>query len=95
MIIIVIAQVLHLIDGKAHAYVFASPGSMKWDTCGPEAVLHALGGTLTDVHGNQYQYHSTVGQLNVGGILATSAGQSHSWFLDKVPDEIKLSLPVS
>lgn len=88
-------QVLLLIEGKAHAYIFASPGCKKWDTCAPEAVLHALGGTLTDVHGNQYQYHSSVEQQNTGGVLATSAGQSHSWYLAKVPDEIKQSLPVS
>lgn len=87
-------QVLLLIEGKAHAYIFASPGCKKWDTCAPEAVLHALGGTLTDVHGSQYQYHSSVEQQNTGGVLATSAGQSHSWYLAKVPDEIKQSLPV-
>jgi len=57
-------------------------------------VLHALGGTLTDVHGSQYQYHKSVRHDNSGGVLATSAGQSHAWYLDKVPDEIKTSLPV-
>lgn len=86
---------LLLIEGKAHAYIFASPGCKKWDTCASEAVLHALGGTLTDVRGKQYQYHRTVEQQNYGGVLATSAGQSHSWYLDKVPDQIKLSLPLS
>lgn len=44
-------QVLLLLDGKVHAYVFASPGCKKWDTCGPEALLKAKGGTLTDMHG--------------------------------------------
>lgn len=44
-------QVLKLIEGEAHAYIFASPGCKKWDTCGPEAILHSLGGKLTDVHG--------------------------------------------
>ena len=34
-----------------HAYVFASPGCKKWDTCAPEALLKAKGGTLTDMHG--------------------------------------------
>ena len=31
-------------EGKASAYVFASLGTKKWDTCGPEAILHAVGG---------------------------------------------------
>jgi len=43
--------VLRVIEGEADAYVFASPGCKKWDTCAPEAVLCAIGGQLTDVHG--------------------------------------------
>lgn len=39
-------KVLLLIEGKAHAYVFPSPGCKKWDTCAPEAILHALGGKV-------------------------------------------------
>ena len=35
-----------MIEGKAHAYVFPSPGCKKWDTCAPEAILHALGGKV-------------------------------------------------
>ena len=38
---------LRVIEGDAHAYVFASPGTKKWDTCAPEAVLVAMGGALT------------------------------------------------
>ena len=37
--------------GNADAYVFASKGCKKWDTCAPEAVLCAAGGELTDIHG--------------------------------------------
>ena len=65
-----IPQVLLVIEGKAHAYVFASPGCKKWDTCAPEAVLHAAGGKLTDIHGNYYQYQGTVQRRNLGGVLA-------------------------
>lgn len=32
-------------EGRASAYVFASPGCKKWDTCAPEAILTAVGGT--------------------------------------------------
>ena len=35
-------------------------GCKKWDTCAPEAILHAMGGKLTDMKGQDYQYHSTV-----------------------------------
>jgi 3'(2'), 5'-bisphosphate nucleotidase len=88
-------KVLLLIEGKAHAYIFASPGCKKWDTCAPEAVLHAVGGTLTDVHGSRYGYSTTVPHRNSGGVLATAGGQSHSWYLAKIPDEVKTSLPTN
>uniref|UniRef100_A0AAR2KVW7 3'(2'),5'-bisphosphate nucleotidase 1 n=1 Tax=Pygocentrus nattereri TaxID=42514 RepID=A0AAR2KVW7_PYGNA len=37
-------KIIQLVEGKASAYVFASPGCKKWDTCAPEAILHAVGG---------------------------------------------------
>lgn len=86
-------KVMLLIEGKAHAYIFASPGCKKWDTCAPEAVLRAIGGTLTDIHGNRYRYDQSVRHQNRGGVLATSQGQPHEWFLSKIPDEVKSSLP--
>ena len=52
---------LLILEGKAHAYVFATPGTKKWDTCGPEAVLHAQGGHMTDMLGNEFQYHAGMG----------------------------------
>ncbi|XP_011784844.1 PREDICTED: 3'(2'),5'-bisphosphate nucleotidase 1 isoform X2 [Colobus angolensis palliatus] len=53
-------KIIQLIEGKASAYVFASPGCKKWDTCAPEVILHAVGGKLTDIHGNVLQYHKDV-----------------------------------
>lgn len=47
-------------EGRAHAYVFASPGCKKWDTCAPEAVLESIGGILTDLDGNYYKYNKEV-----------------------------------
>ncbi len=35
-------KVLCAIEKGAHAYVFSSPGTKKWDTCAPEAVLLEL-----------------------------------------------------
>merc|ERR1712061_231391 len=80
-------KVLLLIEGKAHAYVFPSPGCKKWDTCAPEAILRALGGALTDVHGNKLEYHSTVQRPNKGGVIA--AVSNIDFYLNKIPQEIK------
>lgn len=85
-------KVLQLIDGKAHAYVFASPGCKKWDTCAPEAVLAAMGGTLTDIHGNSLRYHKEVKHPNTGGVLATV--KDHDYFLKCIPQNVRDSLPV-
>lgn len=86
-------QVLLLIEGKAHAYVFPSKGCKKWDTCAPEALLHAFGGKLTDIHGNPIQYHSTVEHMNSSGGLATYTESVHEWFVANIPQETKDALP--
>ena len=83
-----------ILEGKAHAYVFASPGCKKWDTAAPEAILHAAGGKLTDIHGNQLRYHGDVQQRNAAGVLATTKGRDHQWYLDSIPSEVKDALPV-
>ncbi len=82
-----------MLEGKAHAYVFASPGCKKWDTAGPEAVLNAAGGKLTDIHGNILPYHQNVQRRNTSGVLATPQGQDHQWYLDHIPDHVKEALP--
>eukprot|EP00092_Neocalanus_flemingeri_P084183 GFUD01105715.1.p1 GENE.GFUD01105715.1~~GFUD01105715.1.p1 ORF type:complete len:316 (+),score=106.80 GFUD01105715.1:115-1062(+) len=78
-----------LMEGQAHAYVFPSPGCKKWDTCAPEAILHAMGGKLTDMSGRQYEYHSTVEHMNGEGVLATATISDHAWFVENIPQEIK------
>lgn len=85
-------QVLLLLEGKAHAYVFASKGCKKWDTCAPEAVLAASGGKLTDIHGNLYSYEETVAHPNNRGVLATPAGIDHSSIVNKIPQTIRDAL---
>uniref|UniRef100_A0A023FE96 3'(2'),5'-bisphosphate nucleotidase 1 n=2 Tax=Amblyomma cajennense TaxID=34607 RepID=A0A023FE96_AMBCJ len=87
-------KVLLLIEGKAHAYVFPSKGCKKWDTCAPEAILHATGGLLTDIHGNRLQYHKDVDHVNSGGVLATCLREQHEWFKNHIPPEVAKTLPV-
>ncbi|XP_014673858.1 PREDICTED: 3'(2'),5'-bisphosphate nucleotidase 1-like [Priapulus caudatus] len=79
-----------VIEGVAHAYVFGSPGCKKWDTCAPEAILHAMGGRLTDMHGNDILYHATVKKPNAGGVLATMS--DHDWYVKQVPESVKAAL---
>ncbi|XP_072365546.1 3'(2'),5'-bisphosphate nucleotidase 1 isoform X2 [Scyliorhinus torazame] len=83
-------KVIQLIEGKASAYVFASPGCKKWDTCAPEAILHAVSGKLTDIHGNPFQYHKDVKHMNSAGVLATL--KNFDYYASRVPDSVKTAL---
>ena len=86
-------KVMLVIEGEAHAYVFGSPGCKKWDTCAPEAILCALGGSLTDVHGNSYQYHASVRHKNLAGVIATSRATQHNDYVEKMPEDVLQELP--
>ncbi|CAH0756449.1 unnamed protein product [Diatraea saccharalis] len=85
-------KVLQLLEGKASVYVFASPGCKKWDTCGPEAVLSAAGGKLTDIVGNFYKYSATESKPNKMGVLAAVSEDLHKYALSKIPQELKEAL---
>ncbi|XP_026280716.1 3'(2'),5'-bisphosphate nucleotidase 1 [Frankliniella occidentalis] len=85
-------KVLLLMEGKAHAYVFARDGCKRWDTCAPEAVLEAMGGRLTDMRGNQYAYDHNTYHANKGGVLATAKGEDHDWYIRNIPENVRESL---
>ncbi|CAM5102700.1 unnamed protein product [Eretmochelys imbricata] len=83
-------KIIQLIEGKASAYVFASPGCKKWDTCAPEAILHAVGGKLTDIHGNPFHYNKEVKHMNSAGVLATL--KNFDYYASRVPESVKQAL---
>ncbi|XP_056424348.1 3'(2'),5'-bisphosphate nucleotidase 1 isoform X2 [Hyla sarda] len=83
-------KIIQLIEGQASAYVFASPGCKKWDTCAPEAILHAVGGKITDIHGNAFQYHKDVKHMNSAGVLA--ALRNYDYYASRVPESVKEAL---
>lgn len=39
-------KILAVITGLADAYILSKNSTFKWDTCGPQAILRALGGDL-------------------------------------------------
>jgi 3'(2'), 5'-bisphosphate nucleotidase len=81
-----------LVDGSADAYLHpsatldpASPGeggAKLWDTCAPEAILHAAGGRLTDGLGRDIDYASEDVQHRFG--LVASNGALHAALLEAV-----------
>ncbi|XP_040016084.2 3'(2'),5'-bisphosphate nucleotidase 1 isoform X1 [Gasterosteus aculeatus] len=83
-------KIIQLVEGRASAYVFASPGCKKWDTCATEAILHAVGGKLTDMHGNAYRYDANVKHMNSAGVLATL--RNHEYYVSRVPQSVLQAL---
>lgn len=82
-------KVLLVIEGKAHAYVFASSGCKKWDTAAPEAVLTSLGGVLTDIVGVPLAYDANGDHVNRTGVLATIDKDVHKRCLESIPAPVK------
>ncbi len=80
-------KVIQVIDGSADAYVFASPGCKKWDTCASESILRSLGGTLTDILGNDIAYDDLSEFRNLTGVLATRC--EHQTYVSKIPVTVK------
>ena len=39
-----------VIQGQMHAYILSKGSTFKWDTCGPHAILMALGGGMVSYH---------------------------------------------
>lgn len=58
----------------------------------PEAILEADGGTLTDIHGDHYQYGPDVALPNKLGVIATAKGVDHQKIIDKIPADVKQKL---
>ena len=69
-------------EGRAHLYVHVTERTNQWDTCGPEAILSAAGGTITDMGGEELRYNR-VEVRNLNGIVASN-GTRHSQILDAI-----------
>jgi 3'-phosphoadenosine 5'-phosphosulfate (PAPS) 3'-phosphatase len=75
-------KMLFVLCGKADVYYFPTKGTNKWDTCGPEALLRSVGGTLTDPEGNAINYNRDLSVKNDKGIIVTL--RNHQQVLDRI-----------
>ncbi|XP_044262357.1 inositol polyphosphate 1-phosphatase isoform X2 [Tribolium madens] len=69
-------KILTVITGQADAYILTKDTTFKWDTCGPQAILRALGGDIV-VYGDALINNSITSVTytekkvcNSGGIIA-------------------------
>lgn len=65
-------SVLDVIKGTAHAMCYAGGKSSLWDTCASQALLEAVGGTMTDRLGEPLLYTSAT-LKNTRGVIASSS----------------------
>lgn len=83
---------LLVLEGVADSYFYPSPGCKCWDTAAPSAILKSVGGILTDITGNEYNYDKNVRHNNLTGILASRNLELHKWIINKIPSDVKISL---
>ncbi len=77
-----------VIEGNTDFYLFPSAGTKKWDSCAGEAIIHALGGKLTDVLGQPIVYDGKQDNImNTRGLLVSM--RSHDDLVDKIPQHVK------
>jgi 3'(2'), 5'-bisphosphate nucleotidase len=69
-------------ERQADLYLHLSPSTKQWDTCGPEAILVAAGGRLTDLFGQPLRYNG-VRIDNRNGIVATN-GAAHEMVIENL-----------
>lgn len=74
-------KVMEVVKGKADIYLHSTI-IKKWDLCAGNAILHSLGGSMTDLKGNEIDFSSRGSPINKGGILATLA--ESEYFLEKI-----------
>jgi 3'(2'), 5'-bisphosphate nucleotidase len=69
-------KVAKVATAEADVYVHGGAGCKRWDTCAPEAILRAAGGTFTDLDGALLDYADP--DLAVKRGICASNGHLHA-----------------
>lgn len=78
-------KVLQVAAGRANAYVH-STRIKKWDLCAGNAILEALGGRMSDLHGASIDYAADADVVNESGVLATM--HDHVYFVGRFGNKV-------
>jgi 3'(2'), 5'-bisphosphate nucleotidase len=78
-------------DGQAHLYIQPGSRTNQWDTCGPEAVLRAAGGVITDTIGEPLRYNAPEIR-NLRGIVASN-GVRHAEIVAATASVMRKKVP--
>jgi 3'-phosphoadenosine 5'-phosphosulfate (PAPS) 3'-phosphatase len=69
--------------GEAEFYAHPTLGTKLWDSAAPEVVLHAAGGRLTDMRGEELDYAGPEVN-NAYGLLASGRGVDHQQLVERL-----------
>ncbi len=69
-------------------YIHPSHHTKLWDSCAPQAILEAAGGTMTDIYGKPLEYTSESVQ-NLSGMLASN-GQQHEQIVETIEEVMRM-----
>ena len=70
--------------GECDVYIHPTQHAKLWDSCGPQAILEAAGGRMTDLHGNPLVYFKENVQ-NLNGLVASN-GIIHDEIIEKISE---------
>ena len=75
-------KLTRLAHGEADLYLYAERKTRVWDTCAPMAIVQAVGGVVTDLHGAPLRHDGP--HAHDRGILAASSHALHAWALERL-----------
>ena len=80
------AKLLALAQSRAELAFLAPQKTSLWDTCAPEAVLRAAGGSVSDLLGEDLEYPADPTRKNERGVIGAAPGeeQRHRALVDRL-----------
>jgi 3'(2'), 5'-bisphosphate nucleotidase len=78
-----------LAEGRAHVYVHLGAKTNQWDTCAPQVIIEAAGGTMTDRNGQPLQYN-VADVRNLNGVVASN-GVLHERVIEETQQVLRES----
>ena len=73
----------NLILGDADLYVYCTGGMKLWDICAGEAILHEIGGKMTNPTGTPFTYN--LDNITIkSGLIASRLGNNHKNYINSI-----------
>lgn len=78
-------KLLIVVRELADAFVLSLPTTYPWDTCGPHAIIGAMGGSVVDSYGKDILYSVENSKAHDSGIFASLSSELRNQILTLLP----------